>query len=143
MDSDDSDAPNAALSRAQKGKGRAIVSSDDESDSNPNNLPAQRPQSAQTNGKRIEFNAKSGAKGRAVISGLNGRSAQAEANSNGNENSVNVNGGPGGRGLGLGSGREEEREGLDVFAGDEEEDDLDVAGGPGDKGKKRKTGDVS
>ena len=142
MDSDDSDVVTGP-SRAQKGKTRAIVSSDSESDQPPQSKQNQLPpgRAVQTNGPRVAFNAQSKAKGQAIISGLNDRSAA--------KNSEQL-------GLGLGRDGSASRSGTPNAGGgeqamqvdgaqeEEEEEEEDFATGMAEKGgKKRKVGDVS
>lgn len=145
MDSDDSDAPTGP-SRAQKGKTRAIISSDSEPDdpprpatSNQNQLPPGR--AVQTNGPRVAFNAQSKAKGQAIISGLNDRSAAKnleQTGSRGGTPAVDSDVGAGATGGGNGEAMQ-----VDVQEEEEEEEEDFATGMAAKGGKKRKVGDVS
>ena len=145
MDSDDSDAPTGP-SRAQKGKTRAIVSSSDsEPDDAPrhsksNQLPPGR--AVQTNGPRVAFNAQSKAKGQAIISGLNDRSAAKNQEQTGSGGEASRGGTPAVTQNGSAGGVEEAMQ-VDGQQ-EEEEEEEDFATGMAEKGgKKRKVGDVS
>jgi hypothetical protein len=139
MDSDDSDAPTGPT-RGQKGKGRAVVSSDSESEpsnNDRNQLPPPRAQ--QKDGPKVAFNAQSGAKGRAIISGLNDRSTAKNLDQAQNQDQDRD-----------GSGTPTAGESAAVNGGsmevdaEEEEDDLDIRGiDAATAAKKRKVGDVS
>jgi hypothetical protein len=140
MDSDDSDVVTGP-SRAQKGKTRAIVSSDSESDQPPQSKQNQLPpgRAVQTNGPRVAFNAQSKAKGQAIISGLNDRSAakNSEQLGLGRDGSASRGGTP------IAGGGEEAMQ-VDGAQEEEEEEEEDFATGMAEKGgKKRKVGDVS
>jgi hypothetical protein len=142
MDSDDSDVVTGP-SRAQKGKTRAIVSSDSESDQPPQSKQNQLPpgRAVQTNGPRVAFNAQSKAKGQAIISGLNDRSAakNSEQLGLGRDGSASRSGTPN-----AGGGGGEEAMQVDAAQEEEEEEEEDFATGMAEKGgKKRKVGDVS
>lgn len=147
LDSDDEiPVSRPAQTRPSKGKGRAILSSDDDSDSmdvtSTHNVASRSnlPQLKQKE-KRVQFNAQSKAKGKQVITGLNDRGGE-----EGGGGGVSREQGP----MGLMSSREAEREGDGLENGgddderpaeDEEPDeDDDIGSAPG---KRRKTADVS
>ena len=145
MDSDDSDVPTGPA-RATKGKGRAVVSSDSESDNDNGGRNQLPPGRAQTNGPRVAFNAQSKAKGQAIISGLNDRSAAKNLdqlqNRDGEEEpsrGKSRTGTPG-----AGPPAETSTAAAPPMEIDfEEEDDLDITGIDAQTAaKKRKTGDV-
>lgn len=136
---DDNPVSRPIASRPSKGKGRAILSSDDDSDSmdvTTNNVASRSnlPQLKKKE-KRVEFNAQSKAKGKQVITGLNDRGGGGTAREQGP--------------MGLMSNREAEREGEGLENGSDGDDNRDdnevdeeddIGTGPG---KKRKTTDVS